>query len=141
MRRSAWNANVTEGSPLDTAAGGPETDLYFCPSSETRGNYFSCGSFDAVTLASDDRVRRVDTVRLSATSVSLGEGAHYAQLAHELHDSRQQRGTVTIIRCAFKDVAELTVCRRDEDRFVSGRARPATLDEVKRIAGSALAWF
>jgi hypothetical protein len=92
-------------------------------------------------LASDDRVRRVDTVRLSATSVSLGESAHYAQLAHELHDSRQQRGTVTIIRCAFKDVAELTVCRRDEDRFVSGRARPATLDEVKRIAGSALAWF
>ena len=49
MRRSAWNANVTGGSPLETTTGGPETDLYFCPYSETRGNYFSCASFDAVT--------------------------------------------------------------------------------------------
>jgi len=49
MRRSAWNANVTGGSPLETTTGGPETDLYFCPYSETRGNYFPCASFDAVT--------------------------------------------------------------------------------------------
>ena len=92
-------------------------------------------------LASDDRVRRTDTVRLSATSAILREGEAYGQLAHEFHDSRQQPGTVTIIRCSFKDVAELTVCLRDEDTFVSGRARPATLDEVKHITTRALTWF
>ena len=92
-------------------------------------------------LASDDRVRRTDTVRLSATSVTLREGDQYAQLAHELHESRQQAGTVTIIRCSFQDVAELTVCLRDGERFVSGRARPATLDEVKHITTRALTWF
>ena len=92
-------------------------------------------------LTSDDGVRRSDTVRLSATSATLKEGEQYAQLAHELHDSRQDPGTVTIIRCSFKDVAELTVCLRDGDTFVSGQARPATLDEVKRITARALAWF
>ena len=92
-------------------------------------------------LASDDRVRRTDSVRLSATSVTLREGEQYAQLAHDLHGSRQQPGTVTIIRCSFKDVAELTVCLRDEETFVSGQARPATLDEVKHIATRALTWF
>ena len=92
-------------------------------------------------LASDDCVRRIDTVRLSATSATLREGEQYAQLAHELHDSRQQAGTVTIIRCSFKDVAELTVCLRDEDTFVSGKARPATLDEVKHITTGALTLF
>ena len=50
-------------------------------------------------------------------------------------------GTVTIIRCAFKDVAELTVCLRDEDTFVAGRARPATVEEVKHITTRALGWF
>jgi hypothetical protein len=92
-------------------------------------------------LASDSGVRRTDTVRLSGTSRTLREGEQYAQLAHELHDSRQQPGTVTIIRCSFKDVAELTVCLRDEDTFVSGQARPATLDEVKHITTRALSWF
>jgi hypothetical protein len=92
-------------------------------------------------LVSDDRVRRTDTVRLSVTSTTLRAGEQYAHLAHELHDSRQQPGTVTIIRCAFKDVAELTVCLRDEATFVSGRSRPATLDEVKRITTRALSWF
>jgi len=92
-------------------------------------------------LASDDRVRSTDSVSLSATSATLREGEQYAQLAHELHDSRQEPGSVTIIRCSFKDVAELTVCLRDEDTFVSGQARPATLDEVKHITTSALTWF
>ena len=92
-------------------------------------------------LTSDDRTRRIDTVRLSATSTTLTEGENYAQFANELHDSRQQPGTVTIIRCSFKDVAELTVCLRDEDTFVSGRARPATSDEVKHITARALSWF
>ena len=90
---------------------------------------------------SDESVRRTDTVRLSATSTTLREGEQYAQLARQLHDSRQQPGTVTLIRCAFKEVTELTVCLRDDDTFVSGRARPATFEEVKRIATSALNWF
>jgi len=92
-------------------------------------------------LASDERVRRTDTVRLLATSATMRQGDQYAQLAHELHDNRQQPGTVTIIRCSFKDVAELTVCLRVEDTFVSGQARPATRDEVKRITTRALTWF
>jgi hypothetical protein len=71
----------------------------------------------------------------------LRDGEQYAQLAPELHDSRQEPGTVTIIRCSFKDVAELTVCLRDEDTFVSGQARPATLDEVKQITARALTLF
>lgn len=90
---------------------------------------------------SDEGVRRTDTVRLSATSATLTEGDQYAQFAHELHDSRQEPGTVTIIRCTFKEVAELTVCLRGEDRFVSGQARPATLDEVKHVTTRALTWF
>jgi len=91
--------------------------------------------------ASDENVRRTDTVRLSATSTTLREGEQYAQLAGELHDSRQQPGTVTIIQCTFKDVDELTVCLRDQDTFVSGQARPATLEEVKHITTKALSWF
>jgi hypothetical protein len=92
-------------------------------------------------LPSDDRVRRTDTVTLSATSATVREGERYAQLADELHDSRQEPGTVSIIRCSFQDVAELTVCLRDGDAFVSGQARPATVDEVKRITTRALTWF
>ena len=91
--------------------------------------------------ASDEDVRRTDTVRLSATSATLTEGEQYAQSARELHDSRHEPGTVTIIRCTFKDVAELTVCLRGDDSFVSGQARPATLDEVKHITTKALTWF
>jgi hypothetical protein len=92
-------------------------------------------------LLSDDRVRRTDTVRLSAASATLREGEQYAQLAHELHESRQQPGTVTIVRCSFKEVAELTVCLRDQETFVSAQARPATLDEVKHITTRALSCF
>jgi hypothetical protein len=90
----------------------------------------------------DEEARRTDTVRLSAAAVTtFTEGGGYSQLAHELHDSRQLPGTVTIIRMAFKDVHELTVCRRDEATWVSGQARPATPDEVKKITAAALAWF
>jgi hypothetical protein len=89
---------------------------------------------------SDEDARRMDTVKLSATATTLTEGQQYSQLAHELHASRQLPGTVTIIRQMFKDVPELTVCRRD-DTWVSGRARPAKPDEVKQITGKALEWF
>ncbi len=90
----------------------------------------------------DEDARRTDTVRLSATPMTLTEGDHYSQLAHELHDSRQLPGTVTIIRRSFKEVtAELTVCRLDEDTWVSGQSRPATPEEIKKITATALAWF
>jgi hypothetical protein len=44
----------------------------------------------------DEDNRRGDTVRLVATSATLRAGSRYRQLAHELHDSRQVPGTVTV---------------------------------------------
>ena len=82
-----------------------------------------------------------DTVTLSGTPTTYTEGGRYSQGAHELHDSRQLPGTATIIRMAFKDVSELTVCRREDATWVSGRSRPATAEEVKRFTTKALAWF
>lgn len=71
--------------------------------------------------AAEDQ-RRSDTVRLSATSTTLTEGDQYRQLAHELHASWQQPGTVTVIRCTFVEPPEMTVCLRDEGLWRSGRA-------------------
>ncbi len=60
-----------------------------------------------------------------------------------MHDSRQLPGTVTVVH--FEGVIdngrELTVCRRPGTPWVSGHARSATPDEVKRITASALALF
>jgi hypothetical protein len=89
----------------------------------------------------DEDARRTDTVRLSATATTVTEGGQYSQLAHQLHDSRQLAGTVTVIRMTFKGVPEVTVCRRDEATWVSGRSRTATSDEVKEISAKALEWF
>ncbi len=89
----------------------------------------------------DEDSRRTDSVRLTAMTSTFAEGDHYSQRADELHDSRQVPGTVTIIRCAFRDVAELTVCRRNESAWISGRSRPATGDEVKAITNRALELF
>ncbi|HET6964169.1 MAG TPA: hypothetical protein VFH58_05310 [Acidimicrobiales bacterium] len=92
------------------------------------------------TLSAEDE-RTMDTVTLAATATTLREGDHYAQAAHELHDSRQLPGTVTLIRRAFDEVSRLTVCYRQESAWVSGQARPATRNEVRDITGKALAWF
>ncbi len=89
----------------------------------------------------EEPARRTDTVRLSATATTYTEGSSYSQRAHELHDSRQLPGTVSIIRQTFKDVPELTVCLRDETAWVSGQSRSATLEEIKRITAAALGWF
>jgi len=63
--------------------------------------------------------RRSDTVPLSGTATTLTAGGQYHQLAHELHDSRQPPGTVTIIQRTFTgDVSELTVCNREEAGWV-----------------------
>ena len=88
-----------------------------------------------------EHLRRSDTVRLSATAATFTEGARYRQLAHELHASLQLPGTVTVIRCSWVDVSDLTVCLRDEGSWVSGRARDATPDEIKSVAAKALEWF
>lgn len=87
--------------------------------------------------------RRVDTIRLEGVATRLGEGESYSQLAPELHDSRQVPGTVTLIRFAPKDVsgAELTLCHRPEAPWISGQAREARPDEVKRITAAALVHF
>jgi hypothetical protein len=89
----------------------------------------------------DEDLRRRDTVRLVGTSATLGPGDRYEQRAGELHDSRQIPGTVTIIRCRWRDAAELTVCRRPGTPWVSGQARPATRDEIERITAPALPLF
>jgi len=89
----------------------------------------------------EDQRRTTDTVWLAGTATTYAEGAHYVQLAHELHDSRQLPGTVTAIRRRFTDVAELTVCLRRDAPWVSGRSRPATADDVKRFTAKALSWF
>ena len=86
----------------------------------------------------NEDAQQVDTVRLAGSPTTLAAGESYSQLAHELHDSRQVPGTVTIIRWTFRDVPELTVCHRGEAPWVSGRSRPAASDEVKRIAATAL---
>ena len=91
--------------------------------------------------ADEDDRRTTDRVKLSGTATTYTEGGHYAQLADELHDSRQLPGTVTIIRRTFKDVPELTVCLLEDVPWVSGRSRPATSQEIKEFAAKALAWF
>jgi hypothetical protein len=78
---------------------------------------------------------------LSATSTTLTEGGQYRQLAHELHASGQQPGTVTVIRCSWVEAPELTVCLRDEGSWRSGQALDATREAIKRVATKALEWF
>jgi hypothetical protein len=86
--------------------------------------------------------RSTDYVQLVPEAVeTFKEGDEYAQVAHELHDSHQLPGTVTIIRRAFRDVGELTVCRLEKYPWVSGAARPATRAEVTEITTQALTWF
>lgn len=89
---------------------------------------------------SDESNRAEDSVRLSGTTTTYAEGGCYRQSAQELHDSRQQPGTVSIIRCRFRDITRLTVCRNGGE-WVSGQSRPATFEEVKEITGKALQWF
>jgi hypothetical protein len=91
-------------------------------------------------VLSDENSRTADTVRLTGTATTYKGGDCYQQLSSELHDSWQQPGTVSIIRCDFKDVRLLTVCRKSND-WVSGQSRSATSEEVKRITSKALEWF
>ncbi len=92
------------------------------------------------SLPAEDQ-RQSDTVRLSAAPEILAEGGEYGQLAHELHASSQQPGTVTVIRCSWAEPRELTVCFRDEGSWRSGQARDATREEIKAFTAKALDWF
>jgi hypothetical protein len=85
--------------------------------------------------------RRSDAVRLSSTGNIFNEGSHYHQLAHELHASWQQPGTVTAIRCQWVETPELTVCVRDEGSWRSAQGRGATREEIKSFTAKALEWF
>ncbi len=91
----------------------------------------------------NENERRADTVRLIGTSTTLHAGARYRQVAHELHDSTQVPGTVTALHfdSVPDDLPELTVCRPPGTPWVSGQARSATHDEVKRVTAAALALF
>jgi len=85
--------------------------------------------------------RLSDTVRLSSMTTTFTEGSTYGQLAHELHASWQQPGTVTAIRCVWVEAPELTVCVRDETSWHSGQGRDATRQEIKSFSAKALEWF
>jgi hypothetical protein len=85
--------------------------------------------------------RRSDAVNLSSTATTFTEGSQYRQLAHELHASWQQPGTVTAIRCSWVEAPELTVCVRDEGSWRSERGRDATREEIKSFTAKALEWF
>lgn len=89
----------------------------------------------------DEEQRRRDVVRLSATAETLGEGDGYDQLAHELHTSRQQPGTVTLLRCSWSAPRELTVCVPQQAPWPSGRAREATPEEIASFTAQALERF
>jgi hypothetical protein len=88
----------------------------------------------------NERGRTADTVHLSGVGTTYTAGGRYQQLAHELHDSRQLPGTVSVIRCTFRDPPFLTVCRQGPD-WVTGQSRAATSEEVKTITCKALQWF
>jgi hypothetical protein len=85
--------------------------------------------------------RRSDGIRLSATTTTLRAGKEYRQLAHQLHASRQEPGTVTVIRCTWVADPELTVCLRKGNSWRSGYGRDATTQEVKVITARALERF
>src|SRR5665213_931609 len=89
----------------------------------------------------NEDLRTSDFVQLVSNAETYREGDAYTQLAHELHDSRQLPGTVTIIRRTFRDVSELTVCRPEDAPWISGVSRPATPVEITAITSQALAWF
>jgi hypothetical protein len=89
----------------------------------------------------NEDLRTTDVVQLAAEVETYREGDEYAQLAHELHDSHQLPGTVTVIRRMFRDVRELTVCRSEDAPWTSGVSRPATPGEVRSITSQALTWF
>jgi hypothetical protein len=89
----------------------------------------------------DEGARTTDSVRLSSTASVLRAGEEYSQLAHELHDSRQVPGTVTIIRMSFCDTPALTVCTAADAPWVSAQARPPTPDELRTITEAALEHF
>ncbi len=94
-------------------------------------------------LPGDEDDRRADTVRLVGAAETLRAGDRYRQSAHELHDSRQTPGTVTVMyfESVVDDRTELTVCRRPDTPWVSAQPRSATPDEVQRITAAALALF
>lgn len=85
--------------------------------------------------------RLSDTVRLSARPTIFTEGDEYRQVHHELHASRQQAGTVTVVQCSWVERSELTVCHRDAGSWRSARARDARRDEIKTVTAKALEWF
>jgi hypothetical protein len=90
---------------------------------------------------SNEDLRTTDTVQLVGDAETHRAGDEYAQLAHELHDSRQLPGTVTLLRMAFQDVNELTVCRPEGAPWSSGLPRPATDQEIGDITSVALSLF
>jgi hypothetical protein len=89
---------------------------------------------------SDEAARESDIVMLSSTATAFTGGDQYFQIAHELHASWQQPGTVTAVRCSWVEAPTLTVCLRD-DSWPSVQGRDATHDEIKSFTTKALELF
>jgi hypothetical protein len=69
------------------------------------------------------------------------EGETYSQLAEEIHASRPEDGTVTVIERRFREDAEHAYVYY-EGEWVTAEPRPASAEEVAEITGHALAeWF
>ena len=91
----------------------------------------------------NEESRTTDYVQLSCEVETFTAGREYAHRSHELPDSHQVAGTVTIIhRGPFREGAELTVCRLDDKAgWVSGASRIPTPEEITDITKQALTWF
>ena len=90
---------------------------------------------------SDEDDRRTDVVRLVGTSTTLVPAISTTSSPPSCTTATRPPGTVTIIRCSWRDRPELTVCLRPGAPWVSGQARPATPGEIKRITTTALDLF
>lgn len=89
-----------------------------------------------------DDGRVADTVRLPGTSTTIyAENGCGERSAHQLHDSRQLPGTVSMIRCAFPAYFEEADRLSPNQDWVSGQAWSPTSEEVKKYTFKVLDWF
>lgn len=83
-----------------------------------------------------------DTVNLLPKAKTYSEGDTYSELAHEIHISRPERGTVTIIEREFLDDTEHAYVYWEFGDWVSAEPREAAIEEVHQICNYSLnRWF
>lgn len=84
-----------------------------------------------------------DTVKLAMTQEEIyTEGNFYTELAHEIHISKPERGTVTIVERQFLDDADHAYVYWDKGEWISAEPRKAELSEILDICNNSLYnWF